>query len=440
MSSSSGDSAAAPAITAIGKPVGSPVTLNIGASGGSLISPDGKLELTIPAGALSASTLISIQPVTNTAPSGLGSAYQLSPEGTIFNQPVTITFHYADSDVNGSLPYFIDIAYQDSAGSWDVNLKQRILDTVAKTVSITSMHFSIWTAFDRIRLISGQDDYHESESNYLQVIQVLKPSMLVAGEDPDDPLSYTLPTTSGIPDNLVNTWSINGEGTSTLIHGFIIGSGDHVMYKAPSVIEEQTTIQVSVEVHFTDKIYSYSSGKVIATFNNLILYRPLVLHPNDLSFSLTVKREDSAPAQDAFGYGYTYTQQSLMDLKIRGTDVIIENIINNPPDTSTTAGISCYITDMDLSTYPHGELWILSGTGIADPGTKEFDVILTCEDGHSVKYSYKCCATCIIETVDARDLGTDQFSVPTFNLSSEAQTFSDYQDAFHYTNFILKPQ
>src|SRR5882724_5183128 len=71
-STGSGSDNPTPAITTIGTPVGNPVTGNIDASGGSLTSADGKLGLVIPPGALSASTAISIQAVTNTAPGGVG--------------------------------------------------------------------------------------------------------------------------------------------------------------------------------------------------------------------------------------------------------------------------------------------------------------------------------------------------------------------------------
>src|ERR1700759_5181798 len=69
----SGDTSAA--ITAIGTPIGSPVTKTIGASGGTIISADGRAELNIPAGALSSDLAISIQPITNECPNGVGVAY-----------------------------------------------------------------------------------------------------------------------------------------------------------------------------------------------------------------------------------------------------------------------------------------------------------------------------------------------------------------------------
>ena len=87
--------------TAVGTPIGSPSTATIGAAGGSLLSPDGRSEIIIPPGALTASTQISIQPVTNQAPGGAGVGFYLTPHGQTFNQPVTLRFHFDSSLVAG---------------------------------------------------------------------------------------------------------------------------------------------------------------------------------------------------------------------------------------------------------------------------------------------------------------------------------------------------
>src|SRR3954468_13164170 len=84
--------------TALGTPVGSPSTATIATTGGSLMSPGGRLEITIPPNALSAATTISIQPVTNETPGGTGVGFSLTPNGLQFNQPVTLRFHYTSAD------------------------------------------------------------------------------------------------------------------------------------------------------------------------------------------------------------------------------------------------------------------------------------------------------------------------------------------------------
>ena len=88
----------------------------IGAGGGSVATPDGRIAVTIPAGALAANTLISIQPLTNTAHGKIGAAYRLTPDDQIFLMPVTIAFTYTDEEVAGSAAEFLGAAFQTAAG------------------------------------------------------------------------------------------------------------------------------------------------------------------------------------------------------------------------------------------------------------------------------------------------------------------------------------
>src|SRR4051812_31198421 len=81
-------------VTDAGKPVGNSTSKAIGVEGGTITSPDGNVQLNIPAGALSKTTIITIQPVTNEIPGGMGHAYRFSPDGTQFSKPATLTFSY----------------------------------------------------------------------------------------------------------------------------------------------------------------------------------------------------------------------------------------------------------------------------------------------------------------------------------------------------------
>jgi hypothetical protein len=82
------------AVTPPGEVRGKPVQVMIPAAGGILISPDGILTIEVPAGALASAQTLTIQPITNQAPGGLGAAYRLGPEGQTFAVPVTLTFTY----------------------------------------------------------------------------------------------------------------------------------------------------------------------------------------------------------------------------------------------------------------------------------------------------------------------------------------------------------
>jgi len=128
-----GSSQPVPIKTPVGTPKGNPVTQNIGSSGGSLTSADGKVTLTVPAGALSANTDITLEGLSNTAPDGIGDGVRLSLNGS-FAQPVTLTLKYDPAtplQVEGGL----GVAVQLTDGSWGA-VRSPSLDTTAKTISI----------------------------------------------------------------------------------------------------------------------------------------------------------------------------------------------------------------------------------------------------------------------------------------------------------------
>ena len=65
------------------------VTQTVGSAGGTVSLPTGKVSLTIPPGALSTDTSITITAMSNAG--SAGAVYQFGPSGLIFNQPVTVT-------------------------------------------------------------------------------------------------------------------------------------------------------------------------------------------------------------------------------------------------------------------------------------------------------------------------------------------------------------
>lgn len=76
------------------------ITQTVGSGGGQVVSADGDLTLDIPAGALPADTEITVRRI---APTGLGPnvavAYELGPDGLVFQQPVTVTLRLDQSPV-----------------------------------------------------------------------------------------------------------------------------------------------------------------------------------------------------------------------------------------------------------------------------------------------------------------------------------------------------
>ena len=83
--------------TDAGTQTGSPVTQTIGPAGGSIVSDDGKLTLTVPEQAVASETEFFLQPITNNLHGGIGGGYRIESGGIKLNRPVEITLQYTDS-------------------------------------------------------------------------------------------------------------------------------------------------------------------------------------------------------------------------------------------------------------------------------------------------------------------------------------------------------
>lgn len=135
--------------TAAGIPIGAPVSKVIGAQGGFLESPDHHLTVTFPASALTTSTTITLQPITNTAHGGVGNGYRLEPDGITFpaQASVTLTFQYSDSEVLDNsdtpipVPELLGVDTQDAQGYWSP-VGEVVIDTTGRTVSVQTTHFT----------------------------------------------------------------------------------------------------------------------------------------------------------------------------------------------------------------------------------------------------------------------------------------------------------
>ncbi len=329
---------APPAITTVGTPIGSPSTATIGSSGGTLTSPDGKFNLTVPAGALSADLAISIQPITNEAPGGIGVGYDLQPSGTKFNAPVTLTYHYTDDDLDGTSPFFLIIATQDSIGEWLAIFKESNIDTIAKTVAVTTPHFSSYVFASSLHLEFGQKTFLENQSNYVKAMRTLTPKLknYTGNGTPDEdnlpPLPPFQPKTQ-IPDNQVSHWSLNGQGTTT-IYGNIIGSGAKVTFQAPSNIDKEQTVQVSAQLNGD---YIFIANHKIIKINQVIVFGNIKLHPKKYSYDVKLDYE-ATQTSPCYGFPDQYSQVSTFHVDIDGDSVTVSNVVNQPPSTTPTSG------------------------------------------------------------------------------------------------------
>jgi len=254
---------ATPTPTAVGVPAGDPVSATIGAAGGSLSTADGKIVLTIPAGALAADTVIGIQPITNTAPLGLGSAYRLTPDGARFAQPVKLTFRYTVADTAGSSTDALALAFQDAEGHWR-RFGPAALDEAQGTVSTDTTHFT-----DFSMLLGWQLRPPQANVSPLGTLELtLKYCEPETFYDPDggDPLSGLVPRCDS-DDELalphlvtVSGWAVNGKPGGSVGDGSVSGRGQQATYTAPGAVPAQNPVAVSCDI-------SHGRGRSLAVAN-----------------------------------------------------------------------------------------------------------------------------------------------------------------------------
>lgn len=357
-----GDSDTSAAITAIGTPIGSPVTKTIGAAGGTIISADGRAELNIPAGALSSDLPISIQPITNECPNGVGVAYDFLPNGTKFLKPATVTFHYTDDDVDGTSPYLINMAFQDSLNQWQVDILKDV-DTVNKTIIFDISHFSS-RAFDpgvkvqpsiKLSSLYGKD-FTENQQDVLEVSQGVTPGQLVGDAGDGDEISY-LPKPKPVSDDLVKSWALspgnqNGSLSAT--------SGSVVTYTAPNTIlqEKKVTVYANVFINAAEVNRRKQKSKVINGLTQLSI--TLNLHPTNMNFSVKVIFNTT----DASGYKQDkYHDEATFEVDVKNYLVTIpKDKIQNSAPTVTPASFVSGTNQIDWQSDKYGVINITGGS------------------------------------------------------------------------------
>jgi len=240
--------APAPAInpqpTAVGVPDGTVVTQSIGAAGGTIASADGAIAVTLPPGALASNTTIGIQPITNFAINGVGPAYRLTPEGTTFAQPVTLTFAYSDALTAGSAPEALEIATQDAQGYWRM-AQNPTRDLNAKTISASIAHFSDWSPIQGLQLLPRQASVRVNGTQNLDLFSCDE----LPGSDPLLPSLYECALDLATADTVGN-WAVNGAPGGTNGTGLVVANGQWGgRYTAPPAIPKPNTVSVNASTH-----------------------------------------------------------------------------------------------------------------------------------------------------------------------------------------------
>jgi len=223
-------------VTATGVPAGTPESKQIGVEGGTFIASNGALKIDIPAGAFTTTQTVSVQPITNENKVGTGLAYRITPHNVAFKKPVTLTFNYTDSNLLRTIPQGLAIAYQDEKGVWQ-RLSHQQRDTVAKSISVQTTHFSDWGLFEMLHISPSRGFVDPGGSLALKVYKVLPYETI---DDELDVPGVPMPVgdTTGA---LITEWTAVGGGT-------VQGTGSSVIYAAPNTMPEKNPVAVTARV------------------------------------------------------------------------------------------------------------------------------------------------------------------------------------------------
>jgi hypothetical protein len=239
-------------VTAVGTPIGTPVSKTIGANGGTISSSDNRITVSIPAGALAADQTISLQSITNEAPSGVRNAYRLSPSNLTLSKAATVTLTYTDADTKGAVPEALGVAQQGSDRVWKT-AKVTALNKTAKTVTANLDWERDIAFFQTFHLEPADAVVLVGENLELKVVSTL----------PDKDLLVNLSTPAGTPlgeetdfeANYVKRWQLVGDG--------ILGSRLHkALYTAPSQVPSPNPVTVTVTLELTSGGQFLLTGRI----------------------------------------------------------------------------------------------------------------------------------------------------------------------------------
>jgi hypothetical protein len=117
----------------------------IGPSGGTLRTPNGDLELVVPAGALDRDVTITAEPTTVPASFEMipGTAWKLGPDGTTFALPTELTTAYDPADVPANAgPLYVGVV---RASDNEVEFARSTQDTQNNRVTGEIYHFTVYS-------------------------------------------------------------------------------------------------------------------------------------------------------------------------------------------------------------------------------------------------------------------------------------------------------
>ncbi len=301
---------AAPAVTEQGRLLGEASTAIIGPDGGEVRSLDSALTVTVPPGALAAETRVGVQSISNHAPLGVGGGYRLTPAGMAFAEPVTLTFAYDDGVLAGQPPEFLWFISQNASGTWSPQ-RSSVVDTEAKTVTVSVTHFSDWAVgrFIDLALEPAESVVLPGESVVLGITGFMYDPDRDNGVELvplDDGLvaltegRQLLDSTERFMGFQVQNWRLNGQdapGNAT--HGTLDPLERKALYTAPGAAPDPNTVAVSVDLRATNRDESFHQYTLVASITIHTAEYYITLNAPDGSF-LFVGGDDSYGTVDLY--------------------------------------------------------------------------------------------------------------------------------------------
>lgn len=317
-----------PALKPRGTPLGDAVMKTIGSDGGTVTSEDAHLRVSVPAGSFAEATAISIQPITNTLEEGSGrNAYRIEAQGRPFAKPVTLTFNYEDRMVTEGAENALMVAYQREDGVWCA--KPASVDLHAKTVTVTTSHFSDWMFFEQLTL---RKDRELVEKNDQVELNLLETALLAPTEADALPLT-DLQDLGPTKYTSLNWRIVQGPGKLEAKKN-TRGMMGKAIYTAPEIISESKTVTIQVEVTSKGTLPDpkYPGGR-----------RPI----GKMIFLTSIKL-----SPDSYFKGTVGGQPFNFDLK--GARVRALNLQIDGGDTKTGTGINIYCNGLTGKVYNGG--------------------------------------------------------------------------------------
>lgn len=296
---------------------------------------NGRITLDIPAGAMKEGIQI------NTANSAIAfidtvnllHQFELKPAGTKFQKPVTLTFHYDSAWLKGNSPLNIGIAYKnEDDGKWYPAVNGDV-DTVKRTISIKTTHFSHWSIYTCFHLYMKAGE--QLSEDYSQTIQ-MQPGetgllLLTMDEppvwksDPDkskefsDPLIAPLVTPPIDPKESYqkslapDEWDVNGIANGDDHVGKILtvsGAQEKLFqYLAPPQAPDNNPVAISATIH-------------TVKYGDIILIQPVeILGKWKLSFTVNNKttcKGDGWSFKESYSYGVNFHLDKNMNIVYDG--------------------------------------------------------------------------------------------------------------------------